>query len=76
MTQKTVLGIKMGLNAEVSSIKMIVGLIFKINRNSICIKIVLTKQVVSIVYPVCCLMIFIFKDKYLLILYCKYFQLL
>ena len=39
-------------------------------------KMALTEQVVSVVYPVCCLIIFAFEDEYPLILYRKYFQLL
>lgn len=72
--KKIIIKIMIDLNTKIYVIKIVLDLVFEIDENNIYIKIALIKQIMSMVYLVYCLIILIFKDKYCLIFYHKYFQ--
>lgn len=76
LTQKTVIEIIIGLDTEMFAVKMDIGLVFEIDRNSIHMEIFLAEQVWFMVYLVYYFIIFIFKNEYLLISCRILFQLL
>lgn len=60
VTQKAAIEIMICLDTHKFTIKMVIDLVFEIDRNSINIEMILIEQVISIVHPVYCPLIFLF----------------